>query len=208
VVESAVLPTLAYVGGPAELSYFAQLGCLFREHGIAMPLVVPRYGVSLIEAKVQKVLDKQGLDAEAFAEPVHELATRLVREEMPEEAVAALRDIRQALLGGYDRLLDAAVAIDATLKGPIGQARNHGLAAAADAEKKIAQHLKQRNATLVEQLEKAAANLYPHGAPQERVFNALQYLVRYGPELLDALASRMEPGLAEERAGWAGVECA
>ena len=51
-------------------------------------------------------------------------------------------------------------------------------------------HLKKRNEIVMQQLEKARRSLFPRGKPQERVYNVLQYLVRYGPAFLDdALAA-------------------
>ena len=42
IVQDALLPTAAYVGGPAEVAYFAQLAPLYAAYDLAMPLVVPR----------------------------------------------------------------------------------------------------------------------------------------------------------------------
>src|SRR5690606_18974169 len=67
VVESAVFPTVAYVAGPGELSYFAQIGCLFAAHGILAPVVVPRPSVTLIDGKVRSTLEQLGLDADAVS---------------------------------------------------------------------------------------------------------------------------------------------
>jgi len=41
VVESTVFPVLAYVAGPGEMAYWAQLREYFQHHGVTMPLVHP-----------------------------------------------------------------------------------------------------------------------------------------------------------------------
>lgn len=192
VIESAVLPTVAYVAGPGELSYFAQLGPLFDAHGMRMPVVFPRFTVTLIEPKVRKVLDKFGVEVEDFRQPVHELAGRLVRSELPAEVTEAIGTLRRHLTEGYARLIEATKEIDPTLKGPLEKARNAGHVQLAEVEKKIVHHLKQQNRLGLDQLEKARTNLYPDGAPQERVLNVFQFLVRYGRDLLAAVAERME----------------
>ena len=208
VLESAVFPTLAYVGGPGEVRYLAQTGCLFRSHDVGMPLVFPRFGATLIEGKVRKVLDKFGLEAEAFAaRPIHELVAEAVRNDVPEGVQEAVGRLRQSLQEGYQEVFDAARDIDPTLKGPIFNARNEGFKAISEVEKKIRHHVKLRGETELEQLEKAAANLAPGGKPQERVLNVHQYLARYGGELLPAILERMEVRLASDGAGWSGVEC-
>jgi bacillithiol biosynthesis cysteine-adding enzyme BshC len=208
VVESAVFPTLAYVGGPGETRYLAQTGCLFEAHEVGMPVVYPRFSVTLIEGKVRKVLDKFGLEeADFLARPVHEVVSDVVRDDVPDEVREAVNDLRQALQEKYQALYDAAEPIDPTLKGPIFHARNEGFKAISDVEKKIRHHVKLNEETELEQIEKVAINLAPEGKPQERVLNLHQYLARYGPDLIPAILERMEVELDQARPGWAGVDC-
>ncbi|MDX1674732.1 MAG: bacillithiol biosynthesis cysteine-adding enzyme BshC [Longimicrobiales bacterium] len=208
VVESAVFPTLAYVGGPGETRYLAQTGCLFEAHGVGMPLVFPRFGVTLIEGKVRKVLDKFGLREDDFlTRPVHEVVSEVVREDVPEAVQEAVSRLRQSIQEGYQELYEAAESIDPTLKGPIFSARNEGFKAISDVEKKIRHHVKLNEETELEQIEKVAANLAPEGKPQERVLNVHQYLARYGPDLIPAILERMEVELGHDASGWDGVDC-
>ena len=207
VVESAVFPTLAYVAGPGEVSYLAQTACLFEAHGVGMPLVVPRLGVTLVEGKVRKVLDKFDLDVGDFGRPVHELVADAVREEVPAAVEEAVGRLRGQVGAGYESLYEAAREIDPTLKGPIFQARGEAFKQLGEVERKIRQHLKARNETGLEQLEKAAVNLAPLGRPQERVLNVHQYLARYGEGLLREIGERMEYRLDGTEPGWTGPEC-
>ena len=192
VVESAIFPTIAYVGGPGEVSYFGQLGPLYDAHGVGMPVVYPRFGVTMVERKVAKVLDKFGLEIDAFRQPSHELAAKVLRNELPEAVTSAIGSLRLELNEGYARLIEAASEIDPTLKGPLQKARNAGHVQLSEAEKKIAQHLKMQSDLGLDQLEKARVNLYPNGQPQERVLNVFPYLMRFGVSMLAAVAERME----------------
>ncbi len=208
VVESAIFPTLAYVGGPGETRYLAQTGCLFEAHGVGMPLVFPRLSVTLIEGKVRKVLDKFGLSAADFvSRPVHEVVSEVVRDDVPEAVQEAVGQLRRALQEGYQAVYEAAEEIDPTLKGPIFSARNDGFKAISDVEKKIRHHVKLNEETELEQIEKAAMNLAPNGKPQERVLNIHQYLARYGDDLIPAILERMEVPLETAGDGWDGVRC-
>lgn len=212
VVESALFPTIAYVAGPAELSYFAQIGCLFAAHGILPPLVVPRPSITLVEPQVRRLLDSLELDVPATQRPLDELVATVLNDTMPDEVRAALAAIREGLAAGYERLADAAAVIDPTLRGPLTAARNASLIRAREAEKKIAGQLRRRNDVLVEQLRRVSANLYPDGAPQERVLNLLPYMARYGPRLVPAieraLSGQIELAAEDAAAGWSGPTCA
>ncbi len=200
VVESALFPTLAYVAGPGEMAYWAQLKEFFHCHGIRMPLVHPRHSAALLEGKVEKVLDKFHLSVEVLDRPHHELAGEIARDEIPGEIRQALGEIRGAIGKGAGALTKAARAVDPTLKGPVTHARNASFAAFDEAEKKIVQAVKRQNEVALGQLEKAQVNLYPLGKPQERVLNPFYFLTRYGPDLLDALLNEFQVDLGTETA--------
>ncbi|MBI4409706.1 MAG: bacillithiol biosynthesis cysteine-adding enzyme BshC [Gemmatimonadetes bacterium] len=206
VVESSVFPTVAYVAGPAELGYYAQVGCLFRAHGIEMPLVFPRASLTLVEGKVRKVLDKFGLEVDDFRRPARELMDA-PGDGLPVEITATLAELRRRIEDGYRQLTEGSRAIDATLEKPLAGARNSSLLQLEEAEKKIGQHWKRRNSVALDQLEKARLNLFPGGQPQERVFNVFQYLARYGPALLGALLEAVHIEMGDAVPGWAGVRC-
>lgn len=207
VVASAAFPTLSYVGGPAEVSYFAQIGCLFEAHGVTMPLVHPRASMDIIEHKVRKVLDKFGLDVDTVRQPFDQLASQVVRDELPPEVSDTVHTLREQVLGAYARLVAAAQPIDPTLQGPLENARNASHKALADAEKKIVSHLKKKNEIGLEQLRKASINLYPDGKPQERAISAVSYTARYGPAFIDTLASEVAVRLDAPAPDWQGVAC-
>lgn len=193
VVEAAVLPTVAYVAGPGEIAYFAQLAPLFEAHGVAMPVIVPRLSVTLVEAKIRKVLEKFGLEPEALERPFHELAGDIARDEVPDPVRQALGRLRGAVGQGTADLAEAAKDIDPTLKGPISHIRSVAFEAVGEAEKKIVQAVKRENEIALQQLEKARLHLYPDDRPQERVLNVFYYLFRYGERFLHALEERFHP---------------
>src|SRR2546422_8947662 len=86
---------------------------------------------------------------------------------------------------------------DATLERTVISAGNAAVAGTQEIERKLVASLKREHATLVRQVARARAAVYPRGQPQERVLTPASFLVRYGPDLVDALA--------EEVARWAGA---
>jgi len=177
------------------VSYFAQLGPMFEALGVDMPVIVPRFGTTVVERKVSKVLEKFDVDQESLRQPLHELAGRMARDEVPEGIQRALGEIRGALGRGAAELTKASRALDPTLKGPIQHARSVAMDAFSDAEKKILQAVKRENQTTLEQLEKAQLHLFPDGQPQERVMGPVYYLARYGREWVDEVARGMTVSL-------------
>lgn len=190
VVESSVFPTLAYVAGPGETAYFAQISGLFEEHGVGMPVVAPRCSMTVVEAKNRKVLDKFDLEISQLDRPFHELASEVAREGVPDGVRRALRSFRGTIGEHARKLLDEATKIDSTLKGPVENARSTAALALDDVEKKIVQAVKRQDEIALNQLQKAQVHLFPEGRPQERLVNVFYFLVRYGEDFLHAVADQ------------------
>lgn len=207
VVESTLIPTVAYVAGPGEASYFAQIGCLFEAHDVEPPIVVPRHGVTIVEPRIRRLLDKFGFEPADFARPLHEITTEVVHSGLPQSVTGALERLRATIEREYDELASAAAAIDPTLREWVAGKRNRALIDAATTERKIVGHLKKRRGDEIRQLRRVSLNLHPDGAPQERGLNALPYLARYGPGLLRDIAAAMDAPLDRRAADWQGVDC-
>jgi bacillithiol biosynthesis cysteine-adding enzyme BshC len=192
VVEAALLPTLAYVAGPGELAYLPQSDPLYQALGVTPQGRIPRWSGRVIEARVQRVLDKHGVTADALGEGGR-LETDVAREELPAEALEALTALRVGIEREYGRLLAAATTVDPTLTRPVESARNAALVGASEIEKRLVAALKRQSETLVSQVARARASLFPLGKPQERVLNITSFLVRYGDEFISLVGSSLEP---------------
>jgi bacillithiol synthase len=192
VIESALLPTVAYLGGPAELRYLTLTPPIYRRLGVEPQLPLPRWSGVLVEPRVDRVLEKFGIELEELLAPAGALESRLVRSQLPPEATGALESIRSAVETGYEALERSAAEIDPTLVRPVQGARHQALSGAQDIEKKLVQHLKRRQETELSQIARARTAVHPGGKPQERVLTVAPFLARYGPALITDLADAIE----------------
>jgi bacillithiol biosynthesis cysteine-adding enzyme BshC len=207
VLERALLPTAAYVAGPGELAYFAQVTAVAEALDLPLPLVVPRWSATLIEPRLQKTLNSLGLAATDLADP-HAAEGRLVRATIDTELAAALDALRSATTQAIDRL-DAANdgTIAADVVGGLRRDMGHRLERL---ERRVVAGAKRRETELMRQIATARGALYPHGIRQERKLAWLPFLVRGGSQLLDAMLAgarihaqslvTAEPALASPRA--------
>jgi bacillithiol biosynthesis cysteine-adding enzyme BshC len=187
VVEAQLLPTVAYVGGPAELGYLQQVGPLFAHLAVPRPVPTPRLSGFIVEAKVDKALERLGLAPADLSRPEGELASAIARDALPPDAAGALAALRSALGERYAAVQEAAVRIERTLERPVETARNQAVHAADEIEKRLVAALKRNNETVLQQLARVRANLWPGGRPQERVLTVASYLARHGRPLLGLL---------------------
>ena len=192
VVESALLPTVAYVAGPGELRYLGLTPPVYERLGVPRQRPVPRWSGLLVEPRVDRVLEKFGVTLDDLLQPGNALEGRLVRSQLPPEVLASLASLRESIERHYGVLGGSAEEIDPTLARPVQSARQQALTGTQEVEKKLVQHLKKRQETELGQIGRARAAVLPNGKPQERVLTAAPLLARYGPPLVADLLAVIE----------------
>jgi bacillithiol biosynthesis cysteine-adding enzyme BshC len=201
VVESALLPTVAYLGGPAELRYLALTPPVYARLGVPQQRPLPRWSGVLVEPRVTRVLEKFGVSLDELMQPPGPLEARLVRAQLPADALEALESLRTAIETQYDAVARRAAEIDPTLTKPVQGVRHQALAGTHDIEKKLVHHLKKREEIELAQLTRARTAVWPQGKPQERLLTLAPFLARYGPVLLTDLLGAIREWYAEALEG-------
>ncbi len=187
-VEAELFGTLCYLAGPAEIAYYAQLKPLYGLRALEMPIIRPRLSGILLEARIEKVLDKYGIAVETLQQGAGSVAEQLLDgDEQWRALTAELESLRAELESGFERVGRRLTQIDPTLNGPLGSTRG---AVSGNLDKlrgKLTQAAARRNETMLGQLGKAGVQLWPGGKRQEREISWLYYMVRYGDALIDWL---------------------
>lgn len=183
VVERALLPTVAYMAGPGELAYFAQVSAVASALSVASPLPLPRTSVRIITPDVRTTLGQLGADADAMRDTTQIVRTLAARA-TPDGAMGAMAALRAQIRSSADAIRASEAAIEpAALAGAVAQFTHR-------ADKLERRLLAASKRTIGEQLRRVAqaqSLLWPHGSPQERVVNPLPWLARFGTPLLDRL---------------------
>ena len=201
VVEAAVLPTVAYLGGPGELRYLLYTPPVYSRLGVERQLPMPRWSGVLVEPRVDRALEKFGATLDELLGLPGTLEARLVRSQLPPEVTGALAALRATLERDYEVIARSAVEIDPTLARPVEGVRNQALGGTQDIEKKLIQHLKRRQETELGQIGRARTAVQPGGKPQERVLTVAPFLAREGPRLVDDLVTAIEQWYADALEG-------
>lgn len=178
IVQDAVLPTAAVVVGPGELRYFAQLGDVYRQHGVAMPLVWPRATITILEPPVVRILARHRIPPEDFArDPEGTLRAALLRRHgHAERFEQAARRVEEEI----ESLLHEVEGIDPTLAGPVLRGRRVLAGTVSRLRNKSADALARRDRTTHRQFERLRVHLLPGGVPQERVVSPFSYFLKFG----------------------------
>lgn len=187
VVERAILPTATYIGGPAEIGYFAQIAPIAETLGVARPAIVPRWSCVIIEPHVERILEKLQLLPEDLRDP-HDAEARIARSLLPKVVIDELNATRAVLDERLSALGDAIVEEAAPLAPAVTGGLRANLTRRLDRfERRLIAAAKKQHADTMHEIGTARGSLYPLGKPQERSLNFVQLLARYGPMLRDQM---------------------
>jgi bacillithiol biosynthesis cysteine-adding enzyme BshC len=199
ILQDTLFPTAAYVGGPAEVSYFAQLGPLYDRFGLTPPLVIPRARFRLLDAPTRRRLTALGLHADDIGRPPGELLARVAARATiaasGPDAEAVRRTVAGEILPLVDRL--TAEVERASSSGAAKPDRNLARAALRTgatvhrALERLVTRLSHSAATRDEvalaRLSRLEASLCPAGVPQERAYGWPSLAGRAGPQAFKRL---------------------
>jgi bacillithiol biosynthesis cysteine-adding enzyme BshC len=186
VMERAILPTTAYVAGPGELAYFAQVSAVADALGAEVPLALPRWSGTVIEPHAQRLLERYDLSLDALQDP-HAAEGVVARGALPANVRSALERLRDVVLAPMQALASAVGEAGApTLPSAVltGAARDVERRLAR-LERRIIAAAKREHTAAMTDLASLRAALVPAGKPQERMLNLFPLLARHGPVLLD-----------------------
>ncbi len=195
VMQDALFPTLAYIGGPAEVAYFAQLGPAYAAFNVPMPLLLPRASLTLVEGRIGELMARHTLALPQLRAEAESLVSSILRQEQAAAFEARMAEAKGAVARTYKEVEALVGEIDPTLKGPAAQAAGHAAHQLDGLQKKAIQALKRRHEDLRAQVHRVREHLMPGGRPQERVLCLLPFLAKYGWDLAETIRrAAAEPG--------------
>ncbi len=198
VFEDALLPTAAYVGGPAEIAYFAQTAVLYERLLGRVTPVLPRLSATLIDEPAAALLRHFELGLEdIFGAQPGELAQRMGARAMPVEGKRTLAAAGNALeqeldaVTGWMRRLDANLGRSADVAASKMRYQMNRL------RRLAANYQLERDASIARKIDAVYHAIYPGRHLQERVVGAASAMARYGerlPGVLVEAAAQVCPG--------------
>ena len=190
--QDLMLASAAYVGGPAEIAYHAQIGPSYRHFGIPRPVLLPRPSVTLVEPAQARALDMEELtlpDLQADPEVLLARWTRIAHPQVEEAFTRTREALEREMAVVEQRLSD----LDPTLRAATDGARGRALHQIETLHEKATRALKKRDQTRADRLRRTRDALLPGGSFQERGLGLINLVARHGPAVVDDLLARIDP---------------
>ncbi len=197
--QDFMLPTVAYVGGPGELAYFAQSAVLYDCLLGRMPVVLPRACFTILDARAEKLLKKFDLKLADVMVRNDELRARIAKQLVPSTLHADFERTASETAQGLDRLSAKLQDFDPTLAAAVTKSRAKVLYQVDKLRRKTERETLRRDARATADADYLTSLLYPEGHLQERLHSILPFLAKYGMDLVQRLYDQVQPDCPDHR---------
>jgi len=187
ITQDTIFPTVAYVAGPSEIAYFAQLKDVYAHFDVPMPIIYPRKSLTLLDPGIDRILDKYKMHTSDLWKDTEQFITDYTKAHLPSELMAELLRLKTEMpleiLNQKEAILRLDPSLHKMLEVTSGKIHN----TLNNLEKKVLQAGKRQNEVVRTQLHKASTMLYPMHTLQERIFNFTPFLNKYGPRFSERI---------------------
>lgn len=194
IVQDFLLPTLAYIGGAAEIAYFAQIRSNYKLLGRIEPVILPRASFTLIETRQAKTLNKNDLTFEDLFKGREEIMKQIIEHGPAQATIHAFEETEKIINQQLDRLSEALTLADKSLAEALKGGRDKVLYQVQNLRTRFINNRGKQDETTSQQIDKLFSALYPNKNLQEREINIAYFLSRYGYQLIDRLYEEIEIG--------------
>ena len=189
VFQDCVLPTAAYIGGPAEVAYFAQSQVVYQSVLGRVTPVLARFSATLIEPSIGSVMDRHELRVPGILTTAEELAQSLGARAMPIAGKRRLAAVGNAMDAELTALTEYLGSMDESLGRSAKVSGSKMLYQINRLRRMAADFELQKEASLRKHAEALVLNLFPEGHPQERLIAGVWFVARYGEGLIERLVA-------------------
>jgi bacillithiol synthase len=193
ILQDHLFPTVAYVGGPAEIAYFAQLASISRfwDH---VPAISPRVGVTIVDRKAQRYLKHFDLSAEQVLEVDPLQTLRKILAAGPSGRVLdSIADLKEDLESRLTLIRQNIDRVDPPVGQMLDRSRRKIFYQIDKVENRFIQNRRRRSDEIGQKLGYLYDCLYPDQKLQERVINFNQFLIQEGLQFVPRLMDTIRP---------------
>ncbi|WP_188454492.1 bacillithiol biosynthesis cysteine-adding enzyme BshC [Virgibacillus oceani] len=187
-MQELLFPSLAFIGGPGEISYWSALKPVFQAFKINMPPVIPRLSYTFVERNVEKLLMKYDLTGEyAVNYGVESERDQWLAAKNDPPIPQVAKGIKEAIDEAHRPLREAAKSIRSDLGDLADKNLNYLFCDIEFLEDRLMKEMKEKYAKELYEFNVINTVLRPNGGLQERMWNPLPWINDYGVQFIKDL---------------------
>jgi bacillithiol synthase len=199
VMQDYLLPTCAYVGGPAELAYLAQSQVLYDRLLGRMPVMISRAGFTLLEPRAVKLLARYKLAVQQVFTDEEHLKERVAHALVPESLGQSFDTETAFVMKHLAKVRAELERFDPTLAASLDKSQAKITYQLDKARRKTAAEIMRRNDRAAGDARYLSGFLYPQRHLQERFYSILPFLAAHGPDLVERLFDAVQLDCPDHR---------
>jgi bacillithiol biosynthesis cysteine-adding enzyme BshC len=199
VVQDHLLPTVAYLGGSAEIAYFAQTAEVYRLLERPVTPILPRSSLTLVEPHTGRTLERYELGLEDLFAGFENVLARVVEEHLGADTARTFSQAETNVNTELDRLKEKLKTIDPTLADALETGRRKINYQLEGLRTRFHRAQMGRDEATQRQLQRAIDQLYPEKALQERHININSLLARHGSYVIEWIYNAVNLGSNEHQ---------
>jgi bacillithiol synthase len=187
-MQEWLFPTLAFIAGPGEIAYWAELKLVFEHFQIKMPPIVPRLNITFLDRSVETDLTELGLNlAHVLQRGCSQEKQQFIDGIKDKEVEALFHQVKEQLLGQYRMIEEKTNGLDTGLVPLVKKNEKIVMKEINFMESKLQESVRQKHDVVLNKFARIDLALRPDGSPQERVWNVFYYLNQCGLNFINDL---------------------
>jgi len=192
-LQDSILPVIASVCGPGEVSYFAQLKEVYNLYGIKLPPIYPRFSATVMENKTIKALGRLNIKRKDMAIDKDIMVKRVLNGKSDLNFDKMIMDFEKDVMVRLGELEESIANLEIDTGSSFDRIKKNIKKEMKVLEKKITAGYKKKNNYIIAMVDKIYLNLFPDGNLQERELNIFNYLNKYDFSFIDRLYVKLKP---------------
>lgn len=199
VIQDCLFPTVCYIGGSAEIAYFAQNSAIYELLERPVTPVRHRASFTVIEPRNRRTLGNYGLSFKDVLRGRDEIAS-LVTERFLDPGTARLFDeTEEGITELLDRLHASLLRSEPSLAESLSKRRLKMMWHLETLRRKFRSAEGFKDKTVARRLDHLFSTLLPNGSLQERSVNIFYFIDQYGPEFIEWIFGAADTGQKDHR---------
>jgi bacillithiol synthase len=187
-MQEWLFPTIAFIAGPGEIAYWAELKLVFEHFDIKMPPIVPRLNITILDRSVETDVAELHLNLADVLSGGTEKGRHQFLESIKDKEVESLFSItKDQLVKQYRQLEAKTLELDRGLLPLLKKNESYLIKEIEFLEKKLDESVRLKHDNIIKKYARVDLALRPDGFPQERVWNIFYYLNQYGLNIINDL---------------------
>jgi len=192
ICQDYLLPTAFYVGGPSEISYFAQIKPLYEFYEIVPPIIYPRSSATILENVIANILEKHSVEINDLFIDVDNVKKKIINS-VEERSIDDMFDgLTNQMETAFDQLKEKLIDLDKTIADSSNKYRDKIFGSINELKSKAEKAQQKKYEVTLRQIDRAAVNLFPNSNLQERELNFVYFANKYGEEYIRNIFDKLQ----------------